>query len=97
MAKENEYISSAAETMFEFSQDNSIRFFLEGVEEANRIRRGQEIRLERAETALREAKEELQAKDNALQAKDDALQAKEDELKSLTEEIARLKALLAKK
>ena len=90
MAKENEYISSAAETMFESSQDNSIRFFLEGVEEANRIRRGQEIRLERAETALREAKEELQAKD-------DALQAKEDELKSLTEEIARLKALLAEK
>ena len=90
MAKENEYISSAAETMFESSQDNSIRFFLEGVEEANRIRRGQEIRLERAETALREAKEELQAKDNALQAK-------EDELKSLTEEIARLKALLAEK
>ena len=83
MAKENEYISSAAETMFESSQDNSIRFFLEGVEEANRIRRGQEIRLERAETALREAKEELQAK--------------EDELKSLTEEIARLKALLAEK
>ena len=83
MAQENEYISSAAETMFESSQDRSMRIYLEGVEEANRIRRGQEIRLERAETALREAQEELQAKD--------------EELKSLTEELARLKALLAEK
>ena len=83
MAQENEYISSAAETMFESSQDRSMRIYLEGVEEANRIRRGQEIRLERAETALREAHEELQAKD--------------EELKSLTEELARLKALLAEK
>ena len=83
MAQENEYISSAAETMFESSQDCSMRIYLEGVEEANRIRRGQEIRLERAETALREAQEELQAKD--------------EELKSLTEELARLKALLAEK
>ena len=66
MAQENEYISSAAETMFESSQDSSMRIFMEGVEEANRIRRGQEIRLERAETALREAKEELQAKDEEI-------------------------------
>lgn len=83
MAQENEYISSAAETMFESSQDRSMRIYLEGVEEANRIRRGQEIRLERAEAALREAQEELQAKDDKLQAKN--------------EEIARLKALLAEK
>ena len=61
MAQENEYVSSAAETMFESSQDRSMRIFMEGVEEANRIRRGQEIRLERAEAALR-------AKDNELQA-----------------------------
>lgn len=61
MAQENEYVSSAAETMFESSQDRSLRIFMEGVEEANRIRRGQEIRLERAEAALR-------AKDNELQA-----------------------------
>ena len=66
MAQENEYISSAAETMFESSQDRSMRIFMEGVEEVNRIRRGQEIRLERAETALREAKEELQAKDEEI-------------------------------
>lgn len=66
MAQENEYISSAAETMLESSQDSSMRYFLEGVEEANRIRRGQEIRLERAETALREAQEELQAKDDKI-------------------------------
>ncbi len=90
MAQENEYISSAAETMFESSQDSSMRFFLEGVEEANRIRRGQEIRLERAETALREAKEELQAKDDELQEKNEELQEKD-------KEIARLKALLAEK
>lgn len=70
MAQENEYISSAAETMFESSQDRSMRIYLEGVEEANRIRRGQEIRLERAETALKEAKktfrQELQTKDDAI-------------------------------
>ncbi|MBE5931641.1 MAG: hypothetical protein E7268_11390 [Lachnospiraceae bacterium] len=66
MAQENEYISSATETMFESSQDSSMRIFMEGVEEANRIRRGQEIRLERAETALREAQEELQAKDDKI-------------------------------
>ncbi len=52
MAQENEYISSAAETMLESSQDQSMRIFMEGVEEANRIRRGQEIRIERAEAAL---------------------------------------------
>ena len=87
MAQENEYISSAAETMFESSQDDSMRFIMERVEEADRIRRGQEIRLERAETALKEAKEtfrqELQARDEELQEKDN--------------EIARLKALLAEK
>ncbi|MBR2408875.1 MAG: Rpn family recombination-promoting nuclease/putative transposase [Lachnospiraceae bacterium] len=52
MAQENEYISSAAETMFESSQDESMRIFMEGVEEANRIRRGQEIRIERAEATI---------------------------------------------
>lgn len=87
MAQENEYISSAAETMFQSSQDRSMRIYLEGVEEANRIRRGQEIRLERAETALKEAEETFRQE---LKAKDDELQAKD-------EEIARLKALLAEK
>lgn len=66
LAKENEYISSAAETMYESSQDKSMRFFLEGVEEANRIRRGQEIRLERAA-------EELQAKENRIAQMNDTL------------------------
>ena len=59
MAQESEYVSSAAETMFESSQDRSMRIFMEGVEEANRIRRGQEIRLEQAEKALAEAREEI--------------------------------------
>ncbi len=52
MAQENEYISSAAETMFESSQDESMRIFLEGVEEANRIRRGQERRMEEAAATI---------------------------------------------
>lgn len=80
MAQENEYVSSAAETMFESSQDRSMRIFMEGVEEANRIRRGQEIRLERAEAAL--------------QAKDSIIQSQANELEALLAENARLKALL---
>ena len=36
-----------------------MRIFMEGVEEANRIRRGQEIRLERAEAALAEKDAEI--------------------------------------
>ena len=66
LAKENEYISSAAETMYESNQDKSMRFFMEGVEEANRIRRGQEIRLERAA-------EELQAKETRIAQMNDTL------------------------
>ena len=61
MAQENEYVSSAAETMFESSQDASLRHFMEGVEEARRLRRGLEIELEQAQA-------ELQAKDAALRA-----------------------------
>ena len=83
MAQENEYISSAAETMFESSQDASMRYYLEGVEEANRIRRGQVIRIERAEAALAEKDAVIAEKDTALAEKD--------------AEIARLKALLAAK
>ena len=83
MAEENEYISSAAETMFESSQDASMRYYLEGVEEANRIRRGQEIRIERAEAALAE-------KDAVIAEKDEAIAEKDAE-------IAHLKALLAAK
>ena len=59
MAQENEYISDAAETMLESSQDTSIRTFLEGVEEARRLRRGLEIRLEQAEAALAEKDAEI--------------------------------------
>ena len=109
MAQENEYISDAAETMFESSQDISIRTFCEGVEEAHRLRRGLEIRLERAEAALLEKEEALQANKKALQAKDKTIQNNEKALqenrKALQEsqkalqakdnEIARLKALLA--
>ena len=111
MAQENEYISDAAETMFESSQDISIRTFCEGVEEAHRLRRGLELRLERAEAALLEKEEALQAKDEALQANKKALQAKDKTIqnneKALQEnqkalqakdnEIARLKALLEEK
>jgi len=60
-AQENEYVSDAAQTMFESSQDISIRTFCEGVEEARRLRRGLEIRLERAEAALKEKDNEIQA------------------------------------
>lgn len=102
LAKENEYISSAAETMYESSQDKSMRFFLEGVEEANRIRRGQEIRLERAA-------EELQAKENRIAQMNDtlakldaslaekavALAEKDSALAEKDAEIARLKEQLA--
>jgi len=90
MAQENEYVSSAAETMFESSQDRSMRIFMEGVEEAARIRRGQEIRLERAEAALQARTLELEEKEATIQKMDAALQEKDAE-------IARLTALLANK
>ena len=70
MAQENEYISSAAETMFESSQDASMRIFLEGVEEANRIRRGQERRMEEAAATI--------AKHEAIIAENEATIAKHE-------------------
>lgn len=94
MAQENEYISSAAETMFESSQDRSMRIFMEGVEEANRIRRGQEIRLERAEALIQAKNEKLRAMDEEIQSKDAEIQSKDAEIQSKDAEIARLKALL---
>ena len=90
MAEENEYISSAAETMFESSQDVSMRYYLEGVEEANRIRRGQEIRIERAEAALAKKEALIAEKERALAQLDEVLAEKDAE-------IAHLKALLAAK
>ena len=102
MAQENEYISDAAETMFESSQDISIRTFCEGVEEAHRLRRGLELRLEQAEAALLKKEEALQAKDKtiqnnekALQENRKALQENQKALQAKDNEIARLKALLA--
>ena len=102
MAQENEYISDAAETMFESSQDISIRTFCEGVEEAHRLRRGLELRLEQAEAALLKKEEALQAKDKtiqnnekALQENRKALQESQKALQAKDNEIARLKALLA--
>ena len=108
MAQENEYISSAAETMFESSQDASMRIFMEGVEEANRIRRGQEIRIERAEASL--AKKEaiiaeieaaISAKNaeiakmsNTLADKDAKIAKMDNALADKDAEISRLKALL---
>ena len=70
MAQENEYISSAAETMFESSQDESMRIFMEGVEEANRIRRTQERRMEEAAATI--------AKKDAIIADNEAAIAKKD-------------------
>ena len=83
MAQNNEYISSAAETMLASSQDASLRIFLEGVEEANRSRRGQERLLEETITQRNEA---IAEKDVAIAERDAAIA-----------EIARLKALLEKK
>ncbi len=97
MAQENEYVSSAAETMFESSQDHSMRIFMEGVEEAARIRRGQEIRLERAEAALQARTLELEEKEATIQKMDAALQEKDTALQEKDAEIARLTALLANK
>lgn len=94
MAEENEYISSAAETMFESSQDASMRYYLEGVEEANRIRRGQEIRIERAEAALAEKDAVIAEKDEALAQKDEILAEKDETITEQAAEIAHLKALL---
>ena len=111
MAQENEYISSAAETMFESSQDESIRIFMEGVEEANRIRRGQELRIERAEATI--ARKEaiiaemdgviakmddvIAEKDGVIAMKDAAIVEKDDVIAMKDAEIARLKALLENK
>ncbi len=72
MAQENEYISSAAETMFESSQDESMRIFMEGVEEANRIRRTQERRMEEAAATIAK-KEAIIAEIEATIAKHEAL------------------------
>lgn len=59
LAETNEYLSDTAETMLESSQDISIRTFCEGVEEARRLRRGLEIRLEQAEAELQAKDEEI--------------------------------------
>ncbi len=102
MAQENEYISSAAETMFESSQDRSMRIYLEGVEEANRIRRGQERLIEEAaatiakkEALIAEKESVIEKAEAIISEKDKALAEKDNELQAQAAEIARLKALLA--
>ena len=102
MAQENEYISSAAETMFASSQDESMRIFMEGVEEANRIRRGQEIRIERAEAALAKREKIIAEKEKDILKKDEVIAEREKDILKKDEviaekekEILRLKALLA--
>ena len=77
MAQENEYISSAAETMFESSQDESIRIFMEGVEEANRIRRGQELRIERAEATIARKEAIIAEMDGVIAKMDDVIAEKD--------------------
>ncbi len=97
MAQENEYISSAAETMFESSQDESMRIFMEGVEEANRIRRGQEIRIERAEAALAKKEALIAEKEKAIAELDETIAEKDTVIAEKDAEIAHLKALLENK
>jgi len=88
MAQENEFISSAAETMFESSQDESMRIFLEGVEEANRIRRGQERRMEEAAATI--------AKHEAIIAENEATIAKHEAIIAENEAtIAKHEAIIA--
>ena len=88
MAQENEYISSAAETMFESSQDESMRIFMEGVEEANRIRRTQERRMEEAAATI--------AKHETLIAENEATIAKKEAIISENEAtIAKKEAIIA--
>jgi len=96
MAQENEYISSAAETMFESSQDESMRYFLEGVEEANRIRRGQEIRIEEAEAALARKEALIAEKEAALAKMDEVIVEKDAALAKMDEVIVEKDAALAK-
>ena len=102
MAQENEYISSAAETMFESSQDESMRIFMEGVEEANRIRRTQERRMEEAaatiakhETLIAENEATI-AKKEAIIAENEATIAKKEAIISENEAtIAKKEAIIA--
>lgn len=97
LAKENEYISSAAETMYESSQDKSMRFFMEGVEEANRIRRGQEIRLERAAEELSEKENRIAQMNDTLAQMDSSLAEKKAEIAKKEAEIAEKDSALAEK
>ena len=91
IAEKNEYLAEASETMLQSYHDACVRTYCEAVEEARRVRRGLEIRVERAEAALQTAldgkHEELQAKDNELQAKDNELQAKDNELQAKDNEL----------
>ena len=97
MAQENEYISSAAETMFESSQDESMRYFLEGVEEANRIRRGQEIRIERAEAALARKEALIADKEATIVEKDKVIAEKDATISEKDEVIAEKDAAISEK
>ena len=97
MAQENEYISSAAETMFESSQDESMRYFLEGVEEANRIRRGQEIRIEEAEAALARKEALIAEKEATISEMDEVIAEKDATISEKNEVIAEKDATISEK
>ncbi|MBQ3029346.1 MAG: Rpn family recombination-promoting nuclease/putative transposase, partial [Lachnospiraceae bacterium] len=97
MAQENEYISSAAETMFASSQDESMRIFMEGVEEANRIRRGQEIRIERAEAALAKREKIIAEKEKDILKKDEVIAEREKDILKKDEVIAEREKDILKK
>jgi len=97
MARENEYVSSAAETMFESSQDASMRIYMEGVEEANRIRRGQEIRIERAEATIAKKETMIAEKEAIIIEMDETIAKKSAAIAEKDATIAEKDATIAEK
>ncbi len=97
MAQENEYISSAAETMFESSQDESMRIFMEGVEEANRIRRGQELRIEQAEATIARKEAIIAEKESTIIEMDEVIAEKNAAIVEKDEVIAEKNAAIVEK
>ena len=63
MAQENEYVSDAAETLFQSNQDLKIRSYCEAVEEARRVRRGLERLVAEKDEVIAEKDEVLAEKD----------------------------------
>lgn len=84
LAKENEYISEAAATVFQLSQEDQIRLECEAREEYHRRQRYIESRLallEKTEALLGQKEASLQQTETALQQTETALQQTETALK----------------